>query len=141
MAAGIYLPLTHENNKWTWSQDGNLNIKLAYPLFSAGLFICCMVCHGELARLKPHPRYLTKFYLTLALGGAIGGLSVAIVAPRVFNSYLELPIAMVLCAALATVSVWEHLRSFTLQAAAVTFTIGLAGYLTYNEIADRHRFV
>jgi hypothetical protein len=141
MAAGIYLTLTHENNKWTWSQDGNLNIKLAYPLFSAGLFICCMVCHGELARLKPHPRYLTKFYLTLALGGAIGGLSVAVVAPRVFNSYLELPIALVLCAALATISVWRHLRRLTLRTAAVTFTIALASYLTSNEIADRHRFV
>src|SRR5258708_4864633 len=101
MAAGIYFTLTQEDNKWSWSHDGNLNLRLAYPLFSAGLFICCMVCHGELARLKPHPRYLTKFYLTLALGGAIGGLSFAVVAPRVFNSYLELPIAMVLCSALA----------------------------------------
>src|SRR5207237_9645067 len=48
---------------------GILQIKLALLLFTAGLFLCCMVCHGELARLKPHPAYLTKFYLSLAFGG------------------------------------------------------------------------
>ena len=42
--------------------------------FAAALFVCCMVCHGELARLKPHPRYLTGFYVTVSLGGAIGGI-------------------------------------------------------------------
>ena len=41
-----------------------------------GLFTCCMVCHGELARLKPHPRYLTHFYLMISAGGALGGLLV-----------------------------------------------------------------
>ena len=34
---------------------GNLPIKVGVPLFLMGLFTCCMVCHGELARLKPHP--------------------------------------------------------------------------------------
>jgi hypothetical protein len=40
------------------------------PLFSMGLFTCCMVCHGELTRLKPHPQYLTHFYLMISAGGA-----------------------------------------------------------------------
>jgi len=44
------------------------------PLYSATLFAACMVCHGELARSKPHPQQLTGFYLMLALGGAAGGL-------------------------------------------------------------------
>ena len=38
-----------------------------------GLFVCCMVCHGELYRLKPDPRHLTGYYLMIAAGGALGG--------------------------------------------------------------------
>ncbi len=57
-----------------------------------------MVCHGELARLKPGPRYLTEFYLLIAAGGALGGLLVAVVAPLLFSTYLEWPIGMVLSA-------------------------------------------
>jgi len=64
------------------------------PLYSATLFAACMVCHGELARSKPHPRYLTGFYLMLALGGALGGVLVGLVAPAVFEDIYELPIAM-----------------------------------------------
>lgn len=51
----------------------------AYLLF---LFVACMVCHGEVARLKPGARYLTSFYLLLSAGGASGGIFVAIIAPR-----------------------------------------------------------
>jgi len=65
------------------------------------LFFACMVCHGELARLKPTPRYLTEFYLMIAAGGALGGLFVAIVAPLIFSSYLEWPIGVVGSALLA----------------------------------------
>lgn len=60
--------------------------------FAAGLFIVCMVSHGELARLRPHPRHLTGFYLSLSLGGAFGGMLVALVAPHLFKSHLELPL-------------------------------------------------
>ena len=49
-----------------------------------------MVCHGELARLKPSPRHLTEFYLLIAAGGALGGLFVGIVAPLVFSTYFRM---------------------------------------------------
>lgn len=75
------------------------------PLFCAFLFVCCMFCHGELARLKPHPKYLTSFYLMVALGGALGSLFVAIIAPHVFVGMTELPIAVAACAVLAVVAV------------------------------------
>ncbi len=81
--------------------SGNLPIKVGVPLFLMGLFTCCMVCHGELARLKPHPRYLTHFYLMISAGGALGGVFVALLAPMVFNAYVELPICLVVCGALA----------------------------------------
>lgn len=56
--------------------------------------VCCMICHGELARSRPHARRLTSFYLAIAAGGALGGVFVAVVAPRVFVSYRELPLAL-----------------------------------------------
>jgi SAM-dependent methyltransferase len=64
----------------------------AIIFLSLVLFLVCMVCHGELARLKPHTTHLTGFYLTVSVGGAIGGLFVAFFAPRVFNALYELPI-------------------------------------------------
>lgn len=74
-----------------------LTIYQAVPLFAVGLFAICMLCHGELVRAKPAPVHLTRFYLMVSLGGAIGGLLVGVVAPRVFSGYFELPLA--LCAA------------------------------------------
>ncbi len=71
-------------------------IRVLIPLFVAGLFVCCMVCHGELARSKPAKRWLTSFYLMVALGGAIGGLFVAFIAPAVFPALFEFPILLVL---------------------------------------------
>jgi spermidine synthase len=62
-----------------------------------------MLCHGELVRLKPHPAYLTSFYLTLAAGGAAGGLFVGVVAPLVFPTYVELPLGLVGCTVLILV--------------------------------------
>ena len=63
--------------------------------FSLSLFVWCMFCHGELARRKPkHRRDLTFFYLMIAVGGALGGLFVALAAPALFSSYLELPIGI-----------------------------------------------
>ncbi|MCF7958085.1 MAG: fused MFS/spermidine synthase [Phycisphaerae bacterium] len=58
------------------------------------LLTCCMVCHGELYKRRPPSRFLTPYYLMIATGGAIGGILVAIVAPLLFNTYLELPIAL-----------------------------------------------
>jgi len=72
----------------------------ALLLFAIGLFACCMVCHGELARLKPDPRYLTLFYLMVSIGGAVGGILVGVLAPRLLSGYYELPLALVGCAAL-----------------------------------------
>jgi hypothetical protein len=72
-------------------------------IYSAGLFICCMVCHGELYRLKPDPRRLTGFYLMIAAGGALGGVFVAVIAPIIFTDYHEIHYGMLICAALLTV--------------------------------------
>ena len=55
-----------------------------------------MVCHGELARLKPHGRKSTDFFLVISLGGAAGGVFVGILAPLCFNAFVELPFGFLL---------------------------------------------
>ena len=62
------------------------------------LFSCCMVCHGELYRLRPEPKHLTRYYLMIAGGGAIGGFFVAVICPLIFNMYIELYLGLLLCA-------------------------------------------
>src|SRR3984957_10567786 len=68
--------------------ENNEDVKRLVEELCAAFFVCCMVCHGELARRRPNPRYLTQFYLMVSVGGAIGGLFVALAAPRLFNSYV-----------------------------------------------------
>ena len=84
------------------TSDVTLDIKIAVPLYLAGLFMFCMFCHGELAKMRPSPRYLTLFYLMISLGGALGGMFVGLVAPRIFPTYYELGLGFVVLAVLAT---------------------------------------
>jgi SAM-dependent methyltransferase len=77
----------------------SLDLGFATPLYLVGLFVACMVCHGELARLKPDPAHLTRFYLMVSVGGALGAVLVAIVAPLALPGYFELGIALIALAA------------------------------------------
>jgi hypothetical protein len=74
------------------STDASILLQIASYL--ALLFTVCMVCHGELVRLKPHERYLTSFYLMVAIGGALGGIFVVAVAPLLFTGYWEFHLAI-----------------------------------------------
>ncbi|HWY61181.1 MAG TPA: fused MFS/spermidine synthase [Rhizomicrobium sp.] len=62
--------------------------------FAAGFLVCCVVCHGELAALKPAPRHLSAYYLTIAAGGAAGGLFVAVIAPLAFRGDIDLALIL-----------------------------------------------
>ncbi len=69
--------------------------------YSLACFGSAMCCHGELARIKPVPQYLTLFYLLISIGGALGGVFVALIAPHIFVNFYEfqggLIAAIVLC--------------------------------------------
>jgi hypothetical protein len=71
--------------------SASMSIAAQLAIYLAALFVTCMVCHGELARSRPSPRYLTTFYLTIAAGGALGGVFVALVAPQLFTEFSEYP--------------------------------------------------
>jgi hypothetical protein len=91
--------------------------------YSLTLFAACMVCHGELHRLRPASRHLTRFYLSIAAGGAAGSLAVAVVAPLVLNDYYELQIGLVLLAYLLGVLALLY-RAGELAAATVAGALG-----------------
>ncbi len=71
---------------------------------SVTVFACCLSCHGELARAKPHPRHLTLFYLAVAAGGALGGTFVAVGAPRLFSGYWEYHLGLAGCVLLVLIA-------------------------------------
>ena len=72
--------------------------KVGYSPHLVAFFICALACHLRLAELRPHTGRLTEFYLWLAVGGAVGGAFNVVVAPALFNSVLEYPLAIILVA-------------------------------------------
>lgn len=81
-------------------EGADMDILRQIAIYSVLLFTGCMVCHGELYRLRPHPRHLTSFYLMISAGGAIGGLFVALVAPAIFDNFHETHLGFLLTAVL-----------------------------------------
>ncbi|MFO1413410.1 MAG: fused MFS/spermidine synthase [Burkholderiales bacterium] len=112
----------------------DLPIQLA--VFLGGLFLACMFCHGELVRLKPAPRWLTRFYLMISLGGAAGAALVGIVAPLVLPADFELIGALVLAGALL---LWQVRRDPwvypVLAVASLVATVG-CGVWALREFYD-----
>jgi hypothetical protein len=83
-------------------------IQISVPLFCAALFVVCFFCHGELVQRKPAVHYLTAFYLTIALGGALGAVCVGLLAPHILSGVYELPIVLLLAAILGSVVLWQE---------------------------------
>jgi len=99
------------------------NLQTEAILLPGVLFSGCMICHGELVRLKPSVKRLTSFYLTVSAGGAAGGLFVGIVAPHLFTFFTEFQltlgfiiILLLVCLFLDPAS-WIFERDFRLPAA------------------------
>ena len=119
---------------WALHEErGIMDIKEAVPLNLVGLFVMCMFFHGELAAIKPAPRYLTRFYLMVSLGGALGGVAVGLVAVKLFNTYYEFGIGLVvtlLIAAFATRLMHSVVPMVTLA------VVGFTGFHVYQYIGS-----
>ncbi len=98
IAAGYESPIKQWLEEYSVSQGhsgawaGSFAAQLL--VYFGAMFFVCMVCHGELARCKPDAAHLTEFYLLMSAGGALGGLLVSLVAPRIFSTYIEWPIGL-----------------------------------------------
>jgi hypothetical protein len=69
-------------------------------LHLATFFVAALFCHRQLAADRPRPSQLTEFYLWLGVGGALGGVFNALVAPLLFTHVTEYPLALILACAL-----------------------------------------
>ena len=87
MVLPVMIYILSEQSKAIW---------LTMLLHLLTLFTASMVCHGELARTRPQAKYLTEFYLWISFGGFLGGLFNALIAPAIFKTVLEYPIALIL---------------------------------------------
>ncbi len=81
-------------------------------VYSTAMFACVMTCHGELVRSRPHPKYLTLFYLVISAGGALGGAFVALLAPIAFNEFFEYHVALAAAVAV-TFLAWIRIGATT----------------------------
>ena len=94
---GISLAIVLGAVCWALFHWATIAVPSQMAIYGAACFVCCMVCHGELYRLRPEPERLTRFYLMIALGGVLGGVFVGIIAPLLFNDYYELQLGLALC--------------------------------------------
>ena len=94
------LPLWVLPLAWLIAFDTSLPVAIQAPIHLLTFFLAAMVCHGELAQRRPDGRYLTEFYLSMSVGGVLGGLFNALIAPLAFTTILEYPLALVLACAL-----------------------------------------
>lgn len=110
------------------------------------LFVGCMVCHGELYRLRPNPRLLTRYYLVISLGGALGGIFVALVAPNIFSDYFELHlswVALFIISGLCIFATTQFKRRFVDIGAQICWTLWVLcfGMLLYTNTNENRTFV
>ena len=121
------------------------NIFSQVLIYCVLLFTACMVCHGELVKLKPGERYLTSFYLMVAVGGALGGILAALIAPRIFTGYWEFHLAIwtsalvLFVVALRDSESWIHERRPMTAMALLTGALILPQLLGHETLAGAMR--
>jgi hypothetical protein len=107
--------------------DTELSLAYQIVIYCAALFGCCMVCHGEMVRRRPAVGDLTTFYVYVALGGALGGVFVNLIAPLVFDGFWELHGSLVFVCLFATVCVALDRNALSVVPRRVVVTVGCAG--------------
>ena len=117
-------------------------------LWLAVLLVSAMACHGELVRSRPGARRLTTFYLSVAVGGALGGVMGALVAPFLLDGYWELHAAVVAGPLVVAVAAWlapedrcDDPGRRRAAAFAAVYVLGLAAWLAHDVTASRRRAV
>ncbi|MCP3059478.1 fused MFS/spermidine synthase [Myxococcus sp. K38C18041901] len=115
--------------------------------YAASLFAGCMVCHGELFRLRPAPRHLSAFYLWVSAGGVIGALFVSGVATSFFRAYWEYPLSLGGCCIVALVGMAKAppdetrgRRVSRMLRGAMLMMVTTNLFLSMNQDLDRARF-
>jgi hypothetical protein len=138
------------NHDWSIPLDADNyedDVYFQAVMYLTALFFGCMLCHGELVKLKPAPKHLTQYYLLISAGGALGGLFVALISPSLFVRAYELPLSIVGCFAVAMLALfyagqrWKFTRQEMVQWSAAFACVGCliligASQLNFQEKDD-----
>src|SRR6185503_11864386 len=79
---------------WLLTSEARLPLAAMTAMHLVAFFYLAVLCHGYLSADRPSTTHLTDFYLSLAVGGALGGVFNSLLAPLLFDSVLEYPIAL-----------------------------------------------
>lgn len=121
-------------NAWPGAREFTMTESMG--IFLGAFFVIAMVCHGELVRLKPHPKHLTLFYVMLSVGGAVGGVFVGLIAPNLFNAYYEFQIGLGITATLI-VAVLMPKDETKQRIWGSAMLVMLGGYLAFLGVVQR----
>ena len=128
LAAVVYL-------FWRNGVEEPLGVITQTTVYCGAVFACCMVCHGELARLKPDTHQLTAFYVMVAVGGALGGLFATLAAPVLFVALWEFPLALIGTRVLLAVSSgWRPGDAFRAPVRRVVLAAGFGAAVLYLSV-------
>jgi hypothetical protein len=109
-------------------------------IYCLAMFGGCMICHGEIVRKRPASEYLTVFYLYIALGGALGGVFVNLIAPLIFDGYWELPLVVLAIVTIIAFYVFTRPQSIhgkIRYGFAVTATVFFFGSSLWAHVDDK----
>jgi hypothetical protein len=123
-------------SSWPGAEDQGLPIAAQIGVFCGVLAGTCLLCNGGLALSRPAPRHLTRFYLTLSLGGAAGAVLIGLIAPAVMNVDFDLEIGMVACAALVVWRTRHQQRALLIVSAATALLVLAAAGLVVQQFYD-----
>jgi hypothetical protein len=117
---------------------------LVIPAHLLVFFVIAIACHADVAHDRPSAARLTEFYFWIALGGMLGGLFNALVAPVVFDSILEYPLVLVAACVLRAFPAFGRGSRLKLADLAVPLAIGAAvaiSILVNNRFGSLSRFI
>jgi SAM-dependent methyltransferase len=114
----------------------SLPLAISLPVYTAALFFACLYCHAEVYRLRPSGAALTRFYLLLSLGAALGAVWVGVVAPNLFHANHDLAIAATLLAATALAASWRSGWAVRLLWAAAAVALVYVGFAQAKVLGE-----
>lgn len=133
----VFLPLAAlllALGAWALTERLGSLVTTAVPLYLTALFVLCMALHGEMARLRPPTQQLTRYYLMLSAGGAVGGVGVGLLAPQWLDGYYELGLGFVFTAAIGVALLRQRPAAMALSAGLAL----LCGFWLLQQVRDDH---
>lgn len=125
---------------WALTHAETLNVLVQIFIYNILLFLACMICHGELYRLRPAAGHLTSFYLMVSIGGAVGGVFVNLVAPFIFTGYWEFYLGWFMTVLLLIVMLMPRFSTRThLQARAMSLSFLIGIFLLSFGLNHNHK--